>query len=754
MQDSLTLSTGQWLKDLFQIHPKPALLTMPTGSGKTWTARQALAHWAQKGYQGVYLAPLKALAQEQFHALRHEFQELRVGLLTGESTTNPRQVQILVATHEKFDVYLKNPKHHLGWLARIGVVVVDEIHLLSDRERGGRLESLLVRLLEINPFIQIIGLSATLSNAKELANWLGGSVMEGGSRPIPLETNFLKYKSESEKEEKLLSLLGQSKQGGGQTLIFVATRRRSEALEATLRSHGYRTQHHHSGLWAEERQQVESAFRQGALEILVATPTLEMGVNLPVRQVILYDAYQFDGDGFEPLSVQSFLQRAGRAGRPGLDPKGEAFFLLPAWTDDICYHQGVPERILSRLGKPALLAQFLLDAVEAGLAQSKAELKVLYNRTLHAYQRADVDLDAVITLLLEEGFISQQEQGLRITYLGRITARLSLSPSEIVLSRNLLELGVRSPYDLILTIAAWTSLSPRIWCAWEDIETISEVIDPLPAILLDAAVESLPVSRRVLLSATKTLAVLSQNESVGSLAKRFGVYPVEVDRLRQKTPEMLLALAQVLEPLGFPQLEQVAKDAAAIAQSGLPVEAVPLLDLRGIGPVLARRLYEEEFTPANLAQAKPEVVAEINGISLKGARRLVEEAKRLTPRTYSRHRYSSNGQQQVWSHSIDPYRLRRSLELKHRVSPNPSQRMVFGGSEERSVLRQRCRYHCSCPDHAQHGGDCKHILYCKRVDGDSGVLSAIADLPTAVQTSLRTGLAALWQSTNRRVPWS
>ncbi|MEM7067194.1 MAG: helix-hairpin-helix domain-containing protein, partial [Cyanobacteria bacterium P01_B01_bin.77] len=302
-------------------------------------------------------------------------------------------------------------------------------------------------------------------------------------------------------------------------------------------------------------------------------------------------------------------------------------------------------------------------------------------------------------------------------------------------------------------VSLWSSLSPRLWCALEDIELMQEALDGMPSALLDIPVERFPVGRRLLLSAVKTLVLLSQTEEDAELAKQFGVYPVEIDRLRQALPEALNSLAQVLDPLGFPQLEQAAKDGAAIIQSGLPLEAVALLDLRGVGPVLAGRLYEQGITPNNFRQTSAEAIAQVDGISIKGAKKLLIGAEKMMQRRYSLHRYRAQTDQRPWNYSIEPYRLRRSLELKHRTTPNPALRTVYGGSEERQVLRKLDKYHCSCPDFAKRQLDCKHILYCKQVDKDQEILQAVADLPDDVQSSLRCGLATLWQSVNRRLPW-
>lgn len=98
-------------QQLIQMHPQSAILSMPTGAGKTWNARQVLGYWAVQGFKAVYLAPLKALAQEQLTALQQEFPALKVGLCTGEQVTiEPQLADIIVATHEKFEIYLKRPK--------------------------------------------------------------------------------------------------------------------------------------------------------------------------------------------------------------------------------------------------------------------------------------------------------------------------------------------------------------------------------------------------------------------------------------------------------------------------------------------------------------------------------------------------------------------------------------------------------------------------------------------------------------------
>src|SRR6185312_1411423 len=103
---------------------------------------------------------------------------------------------------------------------------------------------------------------------------------------------------------------------------------------AEMLAAGVSAGHHHAGLDGANRRQLEGEYRSGTLRALVSTGTLEMGLNLPARQVVLYDLQAFDGTGFVPLSVNTVWQRAGRAGRPGLDTRGEVVLIAPSWDRD------------------------------------------------------------------------------------------------------------------------------------------------------------------------------------------------------------------------------------------------------------------------------------------------------------------------------------------------------------------------------------------------------------------------------------
>ena len=166
---------------------KSLLACAPTASGKTLIATMALYNILGKG-KGIYLVPLKALGTEKYKEYLNVFKDspYKVGLATGDVDSESNYLtkyDVLILTTEKLDSLLR---HKVGWLAEVKVVIVDEIHLLNDASRGPTLEIILTILKNlIKP--QIIGLSATIGNPKELADWLEATLVIDEWRPVELK---------------------------------------------------------------------------------------------------------------------------------------------------------------------------------------------------------------------------------------------------------------------------------------------------------------------------------------------------------------------------------------------------------------------------------------------------------------------------------------------------------------------------------------------------------------------------------------
>jgi helicase len=168
---------------------KNIFMAVPTASGKSLVAYlAALKHILERGGKALYIVPLRALASEKFEDLRR-FEPLgvRVGVSVGDFDSPDPELErydIIVATSEKADSLLR---HRSSWLQKISLVVADEVHLIHDPERGPTLEVTLTKFRRFNPELQVIALSATVKNSKELASWLDAEHISSEWRPTPLK---------------------------------------------------------------------------------------------------------------------------------------------------------------------------------------------------------------------------------------------------------------------------------------------------------------------------------------------------------------------------------------------------------------------------------------------------------------------------------------------------------------------------------------------------------------------------------------
>lgn len=167
---------------------KNLLVCTPTASGKTLIAELAALKSIIGGKgKAVYIVPLKALASEKYKDFKKRYDKIaKIALSIGDiDSTDPylADYDLIIATAEKFDSLIR---HHAPWLANIATVVVDEIHLLNDTERGPTLEILLTILKQLLKNAQFIGLSATIGNAEELAEWLNAGLVVDEWRPVKL----------------------------------------------------------------------------------------------------------------------------------------------------------------------------------------------------------------------------------------------------------------------------------------------------------------------------------------------------------------------------------------------------------------------------------------------------------------------------------------------------------------------------------------------------------------------------------------
>ncbi len=172
---------------------KNLLVCTPTASGKTLIAEMCgIKSILESKGKCIYIVPLKSLALEKYKDFKKRYSHLcNIALSIGDldkKETHLANYDLIICTSEKLDSLIR---HHAHWLKHVGVVVIDEIHLLNDIGRGPTLEILITILRRLLANVQIIGLSATIGNPKELANWLDAKLIIDKWRPVELRKGVL-----------------------------------------------------------------------------------------------------------------------------------------------------------------------------------------------------------------------------------------------------------------------------------------------------------------------------------------------------------------------------------------------------------------------------------------------------------------------------------------------------------------------------------------------------------------------------------
>lgn len=167
---------------------KNLLVCTPTASGKTLVAELAFLNAVlhDRG-KAVYIVPLRALASEKYRQFKKDYPDLKIGISSGELDTQDSYLSnadVIITTSEKFDSLLR---HKAEWIRKLKTVVIDEIHLLNDSSRGPTLEIIITIIKKEIPHAQIIGLSATIGNPEELAEWLDAELIKDSWRPVKLK---------------------------------------------------------------------------------------------------------------------------------------------------------------------------------------------------------------------------------------------------------------------------------------------------------------------------------------------------------------------------------------------------------------------------------------------------------------------------------------------------------------------------------------------------------------------------------------
>ncbi|WP_243228896.1 RNA helicase [Microbacterium sp. CIAB417] len=327
------------------------ILSTPTGTGKSLVAIGAHFAALVDGRRSYYTAPIKALVSEKFFSLVDVFGPDNVGMVTGDSAVNA-DAPIICCTAE----ILANLALRQGPDAEVGQVVMDEFHFYGDPDRGWAWQ---VPLLEL-PQAQFVLMSATLGDVTELAQDLthrtsrGTATVTGVERPVPLH-HYYETTPIHETIEELLST-GQApiyivhfsqaaamERAQALSSTRIATREQRDEIAELIKDFRFTTSFgktlsrflragigvHHAGMLPKYRRLVEQLAQRGLLRVICGTDTLGVGINVPIRTVLLTALTKFDGTRMRQLNAREFHQIAGRAGRAGFDTAGTVVAQAP-----------------------------------------------------------------------------------------------------------------------------------------------------------------------------------------------------------------------------------------------------------------------------------------------------------------------------------------------------------------------------------------------------------------------------------------
>src|SRR2546422_189892 len=545
------------------------VLAIPTASGKSLVAYLAILASVLRGGKALYIVPLRALAAEKYEDLK-EFESIgvKVGISVGDyDSADPtlEKFDVIVATSERADSLLR---HRTQWLQQLSVVVADEVHLINDSDRGPTLEVTLAKLRQVNPRAQVLALSATIKNSDQLAQWLEAEHIKSEWRPVPLKEGvyhggLVHFTDQSVQEVKpgeddISGLVVDIMASGGQALIFVSTRRSTEALAKALGSQVK------AELSEKNREQLE-----------------KIAASLAAAQE-------------EPTSMAARLAKD----IDEIDELMEEYFLSE------------PEAIESKLGSEPALRMHVLASVATGHVNTEEDLLAFFNRTFFAFtgevSQIHGKIRDVLDFLQKEDFITRRDGFLKATFFGKRTSDLYIDPLSAVKMRDALHQARDDRFFHLWTICTTPDM-PKLYLRRGDYAWVEQKIEEAD---LTFPVEDYDF----FLAEVKTASLLDDwitERTEEEVTKKFGIGPGDISRLTDQAEWLLYSMGELGRIFNKKKVRALTRLTIQV-QYGVKEELLELISLRGVGRVRGRALFQRGFkTLKDLQKANPNDLARI-----------------------------------------------------------------------------------------------------------------------------------------------
>ena len=713
------------------------LITSPTASGKTLIAIMAALKKIEKKEKVIYMTPLRSLATEKYHDFLEfnssnlinnnkdiatvtkniDFEKksltknkkgykkksfiVKLAMGNYDSAGNDLlNADIVILTNEKLDALIRNDSE---LLSNVGLFVIDEVHLMGDKDRGPTLEMMITKIKRFYQEAQILALSATVSNSKDIAEWLDCKLIESNWRPTELlegvydngivrmnNNTRIKIKTYYNFQSLPVSVAIDSLESGGQAIIFAETRKRAASLAAKSVEGVFRlldkdqkekakksslqmskisddtditknliqlvsqgVGFHHAGLSQPIREIIEDSFKQGVIKLLVATPTLAAGVNLPARRVVLSSILRYDYDiGTNiPISILDYKQFCGRAGRPKYDTFGEAIIIPESGmnSEELYDHYilGTPEPVNSKLFNEKALRFHILSTISTIPGMKKSELYDLFLNTLFAqnYRKSTivVKIDVALESLEKWELVKSKNERYIATDFGKKTSVLYIDPltaiefkneldtlNEINTNESLKALNqhTQNEYNNLIIkflhiISECSDFYPKLSLRKKDMEYFYNFVNKYMDENLLFDLTEYNCSRSLL-----ALYEWINEGSERNLSDRLGIEPGDMHRIAESADWLLYTLYEFAKLFNRNEILGTLADLRIRTKYGVKQELLPLIKLEGVGRIRARALYNAGFVDIKILKSTAE--STISSISKIGPSIAKKIKKQLT----------------------------------------------------------------------------------------------------------------------------
>lgn len=438
-------------------NPNNMIIAANTSAGKTIAAELLIDATLQKNQRVIYLSPLKALTEEKYSEWKNRYPDQSIVILTGDHELSPEVYEklwasrIIVMTSEMMDS--RTRKFHSEknyWMNEVGLVIVDEAHILTT-SRGDAVETSLMRFTSHCPGARILFLSATMPNVKSLGYWLTSlnrketDIIQLNWRPVELQIHCVEYldvikqnghfdywATEYKKIQIAMKLV--LSKPDEKFLVFVHSKKIGYLLLKQLKEFGVHANFHNADLDHRERREIEKSFadQENGIRVLVSTSTTAWGVNLPARNVVIVGIHR----GFNDVDELDIIQMAGRAGRYGIDDEGHVFLVLPYGSSNLW--QDIfnnPRPVTSVLNNRRKLTFHVLAEIYRKVIKTEPDLFNWYERSLAFRQGirpfSKKEAKEVLQELKRMNMIYEKEFHLQTTRLGIISAIMYYPPKDI-----------------------------------------------------------------------------------------------------------------------------------------------------------------------------------------------------------------------------------------------------------------------------------------------------------------------------------